>query len=113
MGLAARGRPRPDRVGTAHSSGRGEARPVSTGHDRPVTGHRGRGGAGTAARYEFRLAEPLSPTARAAFPELSQGVALGGDMLYGPVANQEQLHSLLARFGTMGLTVTELRMLPD
>jgi hypothetical protein len=68
---------------------------------------------GRTARYEFRLAEPLSPTARAAFPELSQGEALGGDMLFGPVASQEQLHALLARFGTMGLTVRELRLLPD
>lgn len=65
------------------------------------------------ARYEFRLAEPLSPTARAAFPELSQGTALGGDILYGPVKSQEHLHSLLARFRTMGLTVVELRQLPD
>jgi hypothetical protein len=65
------------------------------------------------ARYEFRLAEPLSPTARAAFPELSQGHALGGDVLYGPVASQEELHSLLARFRTLGLTVVELRRLPD
>jgi hypothetical protein len=68
---------------------------------------------GAAARYEFRLAEPLSPTARAAFPELAQGEALGGDVLFGPVRSQEQLHSLLARFGTMGLTVMELRRLPD
>ena len=65
------------------------------------------------ARYEFRLAEPLSPTALAAFPELTQGEALGGDVLFGPVRNQEHLHSLLARCGTMGLTVTELRRLPD
>jgi hypothetical protein len=68
---------------------------------------------GATARYEFRLAEPLSPTARAAFPELSQGDALGGAVLYGPVRSQEQLHSLLARFRTMGLTVIELRRLPD
>jgi hypothetical protein len=73
----------------------------------------GSGPMNTTARYEFRLAEPLSPAARAAFPELSQGDALGGDMLFGPVSSQEQLHSLLARFGTMGLTVTELRLLPD
>jgi hypothetical protein len=73
----------------------------------------GSGPMGTPARYEFRLAEPLSPTARAAFPELSQGTALGGDILYGPVASQEHLHSLLARFATMGLTVMELRRLPD
>ena len=65
------------------------------------------------ARYEFLLAEPLSPTARAAFPELSQGSALGGDLLYGPVADQDHLHSLLARIGTMGLTVVEMRRLPD
>ena len=64
-------------------------------------------------RYEFRLAQRLSPTARAAFPELSQGKALGGDVLYGPVRDQEHLHALLARFQTMRLTVTELRRLPD
>jgi|tagenome__1003787_1003787.scaffolds.fasta_scaffold20873302_2 hypothetical protein len=72
------------------------------------------------ARYEFSLAEPLSPTALAAFPELSRatavgarGATLGGDVLYGPVESQEQLHSLLARFRTMGLTVVEMRRLPD
>jgi hypothetical protein len=64
-------------------------------------------------RYEFQLAEPLSPTARAAFPELSQGEPLGGDVLYGPVKDQAKLHALLARFATMGLTVLELRRLPD
>ena len=64
-------------------------------------------------RYEFRLAERLSPTARAAFPELSQGKAVGGDVLFGPVRDQEHLHALLARFQTMRLTVTELRRLPD
>jgi hypothetical protein len=67
----------------------------------------------TAARYEFRLAEPLSPTARAAFPELTQGESLNGDVLFGPVMNQDHLHSLLARFQTMRLTVTEMRQLPD
>jgi hypothetical protein len=67
----------------------------------------------TAARYEFRLAERLSPTARAAFPELTHGEALGGDLLFGPVRNQEDLHALLARFHTLRLTVVELRRLPD
>ena len=68
---------------------------------------------GTAARYEFRLAERLSPTARAAFPELTHGRAPGGDLLFGPVSSQEHLHSLLARFHTLRLTVVELRRLPD
>jgi hypothetical protein len=64
-------------------------------------------------RYEFQLAEPLSPTARAAFPELARGEPRGGEVLYGPVTDQEQLHRLIARFATMGLTVVELRRLPD
>ena len=68
---------------------------------------------GTTTRYEFLLAEPLSPTTRAAFPELSQGKALGSDILYGPVHSQDHLHGLLARCRTMGLTVVELRLLPD
>jgi hypothetical protein len=64
-------------------------------------------------RYEFLVAQPLSPRARAAFPELSQGKVFGGDVLYGPVTSQEDLHALLARFRTMGLTVVEMRRLPD
>jgi hypothetical protein len=67
----------------------------------------------TAARYEFRLAERLSPTALAAFPELTRGAAREGDVLFGPVRDQDELHSLLARFQTMCLSVIELRQLPD
>jgi hypothetical protein len=67
----------------------------------------------TAARYEFRLAERLTPAAREAFPELDHTGRLGGDVLFGPVSNQEQLYSLLARFRTLRLTVIELRLLPD
>jgi hypothetical protein len=67
----------------------------------------------TAVRYEFRLAERLSPTARAAFPELTQGAASGGDLLFGPVTDQAHLHELLARIQTLRLTLTELRRLPD
>jgi hypothetical protein len=66
-----------------------------------------------AARYEFRVAERLTDSQLAAFPELARADALEGDVLFGPICNQEQLHSLLARFRTMRITVIELRQLPD
>jgi hypothetical protein len=69
----------------------------------------------TVTRYEFRFAVRLSPTARAAFPELSVGGTVTGlgDRLYGPVSGLAHMRALLDRFQTMGLTVVELRQLPD
>lgn len=71
---------------------------------------------GGVMRYEFVLAERIPETARAAFPELEKSdvlVAQTGTVLYGPVTDQPHLHGLLDRFQDLGLTVVEMRQLPD
>jgi len=75
-----------------------------------VTPGRGR----TVTRYEFLLPGRLSEAVRAAFPELTaQPGATGGTVLFGPVEDGAHLHGLLDRFQSLGLTVVELRRLPD
>lgn len=65
-------------------------------------------------RYEFLLAGTISDTVRAAFPELTAARApAGGTVLYGPVRDATHLRSLLARFDDLGLSVVEMRQLPD
>jgi hypothetical protein len=65
-------------------------------------------------RYEFLLSVSLSATARAAFPELEVGPGpTGGTSLWGPVRDDVHLAELLARFAYLGLTVVEMRQLPD
>jgi hypothetical protein len=66
-------------------------------------------------RYEFLIPVRLSDTARAAFPELDTGAAPtgGGTALWGPVQNDTDLAGFLARFANLGLTVVEMRKLPD
>ena len=67
-----------------------------------------------AVRYEFLIREQLSPTVRDAFPELKVNAGpVGGTILYGPVADDAALHGLLARFANLGITVIEMRQLPD
>lgn len=67
-----------------------------------------------AARYEFLLPGNVSCSVVAAFPELSvtAGVA-GGTVLFGPVQDAAELRGFLDRFEALGLTVLELRRLPD
>ena len=65
-------------------------------------------------RYEFLLAGRVSKLVVAAFPELTVAVSpAGGTALFGPVTDDAQLYGLLDRFQTFGLTVVELRQLPD
>jgi hypothetical protein len=67
-------------------------------------------------RYEFVLAEPLPPAVAAAFPELTEsttGAGGRGTVLYGPITDRAHLHGLLDRFHAYGLTVLEMRQLPD
>ncbi len=65
-------------------------------------------------RYEFLLAERVSDTIRAAFPELRAGPGpAGGTVFYGTVDDDAHLHGLLDRFQTLGLSVLEMRRLPD
>lgn len=64
-------------------------------------------------RYEVWIAEQISPTAIAAFPGLAARRQPGGTVLSGPVRDQAHLHGVLARIQTLGLTLLELRQLPD
>ena len=65
-------------------------------------------------RYEFLLSVQLSGMARAAFPELKSGPGpTGGTALWGAVDDEAHLTELLARFAHLGLTVVEMRQLPD
>ena len=65
-------------------------------------------------RYEFLVAGRLSDAVLASFPELrsSRGPA-GGTALYGLVEDSAHLHGLLNRFQTLGISIAEMRQLPD
>ena len=65
-------------------------------------------------RYEFLLPGRVSEAVVSAFPELTVATsAMGGTVMFGPVKDSAHLHGLLDRFQTFGLTVVELRQLPD
>jgi hypothetical protein len=65
-------------------------------------------------RYEFLIAGQVSDTVHAAFPELEAVAApTGGTALYGPVRDASHLRGLLARFDELGVSVVEMRQLPD
>lgn len=65
-------------------------------------------------RYEFHISGLMSDTAIAAFPELDAIAAEGRDTtLYGPVRDHAELYGILARFQNFGLTLVEMRQLPD
>ncbi|WP_053202626.1 hypothetical protein [Jiangella muralis] len=65
-------------------------------------------------RYEFLVTGRVSDTVRAAFPEfdVADGPA-GGTSIYGPVRDWAALRGVLARLDALGLTVVEMRKLPD
>lgn len=69
---------------------------------------------GPTVRYEFLMHGTVSETVLAAFSELTsaRGPA-GGTVLYGVVYDDAHLHGLLARFQAFGLTLLEMRRLPD
>jgi hypothetical protein len=65
-------------------------------------------------RYEFLLPGRVSDTVRSEFPELMTAAgATGGTVMYGPITDNSHLYGVLDRFQTFGLTVVELRQLPD
>ncbi|WP_027861699.1 hypothetical protein [Marmoricola sp. URHB0036] len=69
---------------------------------------------GSTVRYEFLVHGVVSETVLSAFPELTaaKGPA-GGTALFGAVYDDAHLHGLLARFQMFGLTLLEMRRLPD
>jgi hypothetical protein len=65
-------------------------------------------------RYEFLMHGSISDTVLSAFPELTAGKGpAGGTVLYGVVYDDAHMHGLLARFQAFGLTLLEMRRLPD
>ena len=69
---------------------------------------------GSTVRYEFLMHGNISETVLSAFPELTAGKGpAGGTVLFGAVHDDAHLHGLLARFQSFGLTLLEMRRLPD
>ncbi|TLF77349.1 hypothetical protein [Nocardia cyriacigeorgica] len=65
-------------------------------------------------RYEFILDGELSERALAAFPELTPGRhRQGTTVLYGPLTGPTAMRAILARIDNLGLTLLEMRQLPD
>ena len=65
-------------------------------------------------RYQFIVAGRLSDDLTAALPELTaMPYATGGTSLFGPVIDEADVSTLLARMQDLGLSVVEVRPLPD
>lgn len=64
-------------------------------------------------RYEFRVAQRLSATVVAAFPELSVTDSASGTVLFGPMRDDAELHGVLSRLQLLGLTILDVHRLPD
>nr|WP_218681554.1 hypothetical protein [Rhodococcus qingshengii] len=65
-------------------------------------------------RYQFLIDGEASDRVRAAFPQLEVGHAVGRfTTLFGPVSDPASLRSIIARLDALGLTLAELRRLPD
>jgi hypothetical protein len=65
-------------------------------------------------RYEIRVAGVMREALRReGFPELESFVLAGQTVMYGDVVDGAHLYGLLTRFQALGLTVTELRQLPE
>jgi hypothetical protein len=63
--------------------------------------------------YEFRVAQRLSPTAVAAFPELTVRPCDSGTLLVGDVRDDAELHGILSRLQLFGLTILDVHRLPE
>ncbi|WP_072690216.1 hypothetical protein [Rhodococcus marinonascens] len=65
-------------------------------------------------RYTFLISGSLSDRVLAAFPELDvSDVTTGDTTLFGRVDGPTDLRGMLARFDALGLTIIEMRRLPD
>ncbi|MFI6866155.1 hypothetical protein [Nocardia sp. NPDC050406] len=65
-------------------------------------------------RYQFVVDGELSERALAAFPELSAAPRRHGmTVLFGAVASPTAMRGILARLDNLGLTLLEMRQLPD
>ena len=65
-------------------------------------------------RYEFIMRGSPSEHVMAALPQLSATpYPTGGTVLFGPVQDEADVATLLAKFADLGLSVIEMRRLPD
>ncbi len=65
-------------------------------------------------RYQFIVSGSVSDEAMAALPELrATPYPTGGTVLFGPVRDVADISTLLARIADLGLSVVEMRPLPD
>ena len=65
-------------------------------------------------RYEFIVPGPVSQDLAAELPELTIAPsATGGTSLFGPVIDESDVSTLLARIHDLGLSVVDVHPLPD
>jgi hypothetical protein len=65
-------------------------------------------------RYEFIVRGTVSEGVAAELPELSAAAyPTGGTALYGPVRDESDVLSFVERLRDLGLSVVEMRRLPD
>jgi hypothetical protein len=64
-------------------------------------------------RYEFRVAGLLSDHTRGAFPGLVVLDAPPETIIHGDIADEAELHGVLARIQDLGLRVVSLHEVPD
>ncbi len=65
-------------------------------------------------RYEFIVKDTVPGDFAVELPELRRtSYPTGGTSLFGPVRDEADVHTLLARLNALGLSVVEMRRLPD
>ncbi|MTE16687.1 hypothetical protein [Nocardia aurantiaca] len=65
-------------------------------------------------RYQFVVDGELTERALAAFPELSTApLRPGMTILFGSISDPTAMRGILARIDNLGLTLLEMRRLPD
>ena len=65
-------------------------------------------------RYEFIVKDAVESDVVVQLPGLrSTQYPTGGASLFGPLQDESEVQTLLARLGDLGLSVVEWRLLPD
>ena len=65
-------------------------------------------------RYEFIVTGSVPQDVKAELPEMTSTVyPTGGTALFGPIRDEADVLTMLARIHCLGLSVVEMRRLPD
>lgn len=65
-------------------------------------------------RYQFLIDGDTSDHVNATFPDMQVASTMGGyTSLHGPVTDYLAMRAIMARLDSLGLTIAELRRLPD